>query len=309
MSRRSALICALVLSSLTTSVARRAHAQTEPMTATILRRTAVRVAPSTGSSTIAFVNPGTFEVTEARLQSGFVRLLLKDIDPRRPTSGYGFIAEADVAIDSATTNLVAPRTDTVAKARTEPPAPAPRPTPSKAAEPTVRAAAPPTATPPVSTANAAPVGPAADPVPSLARFLTGTWACRGGTPAGRTLDSEVRFATSLGDRWLQSSHVDVQPGRYSSLALLPLVPADSTPLATVVYDNAGGARRFLLGGWTADSIVLVRDTTERGARRERFTYRRTSPDSYWYAWHVRRDASGPEVLGDSATCSRRPARG
>jgi hypothetical protein len=307
-SRRFALICALVLSSLTATLAQEARAQAEPMTATILRRTAVRVAPAPGASTIAFVNPGTFEVTQTRLQSGFVRLLLNEIDRRRPGSGFGYIAAADVAIDSAVTNQVAARTDTVARPRAEPPAPAPRPTTPRASESTTRPAAPPPSPTPV-TANAAPARPAADAVPPLASFLAGVWACHGGTPAGRTLDSEVRFAPSLGDRWLQSSHVDVAPGRYSSLALLPLAPVDSTPLATVVYDNFGGSRRFLLGGWTSDSVVLVRDTTERGARLERFTYRRVSPDSYWYAWHVRRGTSGPEVLGDSATCSRRPGRG
>jgi hypothetical protein len=117
----------------------------------------------------------------------------------------------------------------------------------------------------------------------------------------------VRFAALLGNRWLESSHVDVPPGPYASLALWPLSPADSSPPATVVYDNFGGARRFLVNGWTADSIVLVRDTTERGARLEQFTYRRVSPNTYWYAWHVRRAAGGPVVLGDSASCTRRPA--
>jgi hypothetical protein len=147
----------------------------------------------------------------------------------------------------------------------------------------------------------------ADSLPPLASFLVGFWECRGGTPSGRTLASEVKFTSLLGKRWLESSHVDVPPAPYSSLALWPVALADSSASATVVYDNFGGARRFLLNGWTPDSVVLVRDTTERGARLETFTYRRVAPDSYWYAWHVRRGASGAPVLGDSATCKRRPS--
>ena len=304
MSRRSTLICTLVLSSLIAPLSREARAQSgEPMTATILRRTAVRVAPDVGASAIAFVNPGTFEVTEARLQSGFVRLLLRQIDPRRPTGGFGFIASTDIAIDSAMTQPTA--ASAAAPVATATPA---RSAPTVAARPPARSPAQPPAAviaPRKDTATVTRAVTASDSVPPLARFLVGVWACRGGTPAGRTLDSEVRFTASLGDRWLQSAHVDVAPGRYSSLAMWPLAPADSEPLTTVVYDNFGGARRFLLDGWTPDSVVLVRDRTERGARVEQFTYRRVSPDSYWYAWHVRRGASGPAVLGDSATCTRR----
>jgi hypothetical protein len=307
MSRRSALLCALVLSSLIVSLSREARAQAEPMTATILRRTAVRIAPEAGASTIAFVNPGTFEVTEARLQSGFVRLLLSQIDPRRPAGGFGFIAAADIAIDSAMTKPVAASMPTPA-AVTAAAAPPARSEPAVVTRPPAVSPAPPAAVtaPRKDTATITRAVATRDSVPPLARFLVGVWSCQGGTPAGRTLTSEVRFVAQLGDRWLQSAHVDVPPGRYSSLALWPLAPADSEPLTTVVYDNSGGARRFLLDGWTPDSVVLVRDRTERGARVEQFTYRRVSPDSYWYAWHVRRGTSGPTVLGDSATCTRRP---
>jgi hypothetical protein len=142
----------------------------------------------------------------------------------------------------------------------------------------------------------------ADSVPSLARFFEGNWHCRGGTPAGRTLDADVTFLVVLNSHWLRSEHVDVPPGRYHSLGLWPLdsVTASGT---TTVYDNFGGARRFF-GGWQADSIVWLRDTTEHDARLERFTYRRTSASTYWYAWHIRPAAGAPMVLGDSATCRR-----
>jgi hypothetical protein len=289
-SRQFAWIAALVLSSLAASIAR---AQATPVTVTILRRTPVRTAPSNVSNTIAFLNPSTFEVTQIRVDGAFIRLLLRQIDRRNPATGYGYIAAVDVAVDSATTAPVTVQTDTQPRARPATVAP------SRPDTAVVKRSEPPP--------SAAPARPSTDSAPPLARYLVGFWTCQGGSPSGRKLASEVRFATQLGNRWLQSSHLDVPPGPYSSLALWPIAPADSAPSATVVYDNFGGARRFLLNGWTADSVVLVRDTTERGARLEQFTYRRVAPDAYWYAWHVRRDASGPMVLGDSATCTRRAA--
>jgi hypothetical protein len=143
-----------------------------------------------------------------------------------------------------------------------------------------------------------------DSVPSLARFLAGSWRCTGGTPSGRVLIADVEFTMTLGDRFIQSGHRDQPPGRYMSLALWP---TDTAPRrqATVVYDNFGGHRRFFADRWSADSIVWVRDTTEEKARMETFTYKRTSPDAYWYAWHVGRPAAAGFVLGDSATCRRK----
>jgi hypothetical protein len=88
------------------------------MTVTILRRTPVRSAAFIGASTIAFLNPSTFEVSQVQVRVGFVRLLLNEIDRRRPASGYGYIAVEDVAIDSATTTTASTRTDTV-PARTD----------------------------------------------------------------------------------------------------------------------------------------------------------------------------------------------
>lgn len=144
----------------------------------------------------------------------------------------------------------------------------------------------------------------ADSVPSLARFLAGNWRCAGGTPSGRVLIADVEFTAVLGDRFIQSGHRDQPPGRYMSLALWPTDTAQRRQ-ATVVYDSFGGHRRFFADRWEADSIVWVRDTTEEQARMETFTYKRTGPDAYWYAWHVRRAADGPFVLGDSATCRRK----
>jgi hypothetical protein len=134
------MICALAFSSLTASIARDARAQSEPMTVTILRRTAVRTAPTRGATTIANVNPSTFEVTQFQVKSGFVRLLLAQIDRRRPSSGYGFIDTVDVAIDSGTTVTVRAQKDTAVRAPTATVA-APRPAPVVPPRPVTVAAA------------------------------------------------------------------------------------------------------------------------------------------------------------------------
>ncbi|HEX7981403.1 MAG TPA: family 16 glycoside hydrolase [Gemmatimonadaceae bacterium] len=128
MSRRFALLCALVLSSFTVSATREARAQGE-VTVTILRRTALRTAPSPSASTVAFLAPSTFAVTQFRVTGDFVRLLLNEIDRKQPPKGVGYIAVADVDIDSgATTNAARPVPDTLAQARPAPAAPSRRET-------------------------------------------------------------------------------------------------------------------------------------------------------------------------------------
>lgn len=103
MSRRFALMLALVLSSLSASITSEAVAQSQPTTVTILRRTAVRTGPSSGTPT--HVNPSTFAVTQFEVRFGFVRLLLAQIDRRSTASGHGYIDTTDVAIDSAVTGI------------------------------------------------------------------------------------------------------------------------------------------------------------------------------------------------------------
>ena len=146
MSQRSALICALVLSSLTVSTTREARAQGET-TITILRRTAVRTAPSTSATTIAFLNPSTFAVTQFRVNGEFVQLLLNQIDRRQSAGSYGYIAKVDVDIDSATTHAARAGADTLVPARPATVAPTRRDTtvpPPAVASPAV---APPTVAP------------------------------------------------------------------------------------------------------------------------------------------------------------------
>lgn len=146
----------------------------------------------------------------------------------------------------------------------------------------------------------------ADSLPPLAAFFVGTWSCRGGTPAGRVMTARVTFTSALDGKWIQSEHMDDPPGKYHSLGVWP-VGASNGQLAMTVYDNFGGARRFVaVAGWAGDSIVWMRDTTgvHPAPRLESFTYKRVAGNAYWYAWHVARTPGGPFVLGDSSTCRR-----
>jgi len=188
-SRRIALISALVLSSFTVSTAREARAQGET-TVTILRRTAVRTAPSPGATTIAFLNPSTFAVTQFRVNGDFVQLLLKQIDRRQSAGAYGYIAKVDVDIDSATTT--AARAATAPPARSRPAAAAPVRRDTVAPSPAV---APPAVAPP-AVASPAVASPAAAP----ARATTsGSYALE--TSDGlRANNVTVEPATHLGKR-------------------------------------------------------------------------------------------------------------
>jgi hypothetical protein len=118
MSRRFFSICALVLCSLAAPVARVAQAQDATVTVTILRRTPVRANPSAVATTIGLLNPSTIGVTQIKLEDGYVRIPLRQIDRRWPARGYGFIDAADVDVDSGATRPVArTRPDSAVRAR------------------------------------------------------------------------------------------------------------------------------------------------------------------------------------------------
>ena len=135
-----------------------------------------------------------------------------------------------------------------------------------------------------------------------AQFFAGEWDCHGAFSSGKPIAAHVSFTPVLGGKWLEYHHRDAAPGSYEVLALWPA--ADTTANRPVVlYDNGGGRRRFLGSGWTTDTVMLVRDSTEPGARPERFTFRATSDSSYWFAWELRRSADS-WVVGDSLSCRR-----
>lgn len=72
----------------------------------------------------------------------------------------------------------------------------------------------------------------------------------------------------------------------------------------MLYDNFGGHRRFLAMASATREITLSRDTTEPGARVERFTFRPRPDGTLWFAWEVQR--GGTWALGDSLSCRHGP---
>jgi hypothetical protein len=117
------------------------------------------------------------------------------------------------------------------------------------------------------------------------------------------MESDVTFRWALDSTWFEEAHDDRPPARYRSIAMWSRNLASDSAIAHV-FDNFGGDRRFL-GHASSDAIEWTRDTTERGARLETFTYRRVDADTYWYAWHVRLVNQVAPVLGDSLTCRRK----
>lgn len=152
--------------------------------------------------------------------------------------------------------------------------------------------------------SARPGGVATDSLPAWAQYLSGRWGCTGAFASGRPLAADVTFAADLGGRWLQYRHTDRAPGQFQAFALWGPLPGASHHLAAVLHDNAGGQRRFQSAGWREDAIVWGRDSTDPGARSERFTYRRTSDSTFWFAWEVRRAPAADWSVGDSLTCRR-----
>lgn len=173
-SRRFTAICALVLSFV---VAREVRAQNDTVLVTVLRPTALKSAPSITARTIVIINPTTFGATRLRVVDGFLRLRVDQIVRTRPSTGQlGYIAIADVDVDSGTTAAppapvatapapavaaVRPRTDTVIAAR---PDAAPAKTTGTAAE---NAGAAPRPGELVVRPNAPPPAPSATDSPDL----------------------------------------------------------------------------------------------------------------------------------------------
>ena len=141
-----------------------------------------------------------------------------------------------------------------------------------------------------------------DSASSWARALSGQWSCAGAFSNGKPLAADVGFTPALGGRWLSYHHQDRAPGRYEATALLGPAFRDSAMVASVIFDNFGGHRRFLPAAASTGEVTLVRDTTEAGARLERFTFRPRPDSTLWFGWEIGR--GGTWLLGDSLSCRR-----
>lgn len=155
----------------------------------------------------------------------------------------------------------------------------------------------------LATALHAQANPAlSDSSSTWARALSGQWSCAGAFANGKPLAADVGFTQSLGGRWLSYHHQDRAPGRYEATALLGPAFRDSAMVATMIFDNFGGHRRFQPSASSSGEITLLRDTTEAGARLERFTFRPRPDGTLWFGWEV--GHGGAWLLGDSLSCRK-----
>ncbi len=143
-------------------------------------------------------------------------------------------------------------------------------------------------------------GVAPDSLRPWARGLIGRWSCAGAFSNGKALAADVEFTSILGGRWLEYHHKDRAPGSYEALAILGPARRDTALEATTLHDIGGGARRFLLSAGDS-GVMLDRDTTQRGARVERFRFVLRGTHALWFAWEI--GAGGRWAIGDSLGCS------
>ena len=135
-----------------------------------------------------------------------------------------------------------------------------------------------------------------------AHALRGTWSCAGAFVSGKPLAADITFSPILRGQWLEYHHLDRPPGQYEATGLWGPALHDSSLGATTLHDNFGGHRRFLAAVSQPGAVTLTRDTTEAGARLERFTFRPRPDGTLWFAWEVQR--GGVWALGDSLSCRR-----
>ena len=148
----------------------------------------------------------------------------------------------------------------------------------------------------------APAAGTSDSLSGWARALQGGWGCAGAFASGKPLAADITFTPVLRTHWVEYHHRDRAPGQYEATALLGPALRDSALVPVVLYDDFGGHRRFRASAAPSGEITLARDSTEAGARVERFTFRPRPDGTLWFGWEVQRD--GTWVLGDSLSCRR-----
>jgi hypothetical protein len=154
-------------------------------------------------------------------------------------------------------------------------------------------------------ATASMPGIAADSTSTWAGFFAGRWSCAGAFANGQPLAADLEFSPVLAGRWLEYHHKDRPPGRYEARALWGPAERDTALATTALFDNFGGRRAFFVRAAHDSGVTLARDTSEPGARAERFRFQPRGAAAFWFAWEVQR--AGAWALGDSLACVRAAA--
>ncbi|PWE16424.1 hypothetical protein DDZ18_13475 [Marinicauda salina] len=140
----------------------------------------------------------------------------------------------------------------------------------------------------------------------MVSFFTGAWSGAGAFADGRPIEADLEIESVLDGRFLRYRHSTRDPLTWDGLWIWGVDPASGDFIANV-FDNRGLAREFESAGWRDDRLVLV--TTYHSASAdartfERFTYEKTSQDSFRMTFERSRD--GIEWrLGDYLDFERR----
>ena len=144
------------------------------------------------------------------------------------------------------------------------------------------------------------VASAADAPMRALDYFQGDWRCEGVFPAsGRTIASEMRYASDLHGAALVKHHDDVAPASYRAIEAWGY-DARNKRYEAALLDNFGGVRRFGSAGWQHD--VLTWTSAADVLPAQRFVYTRLERQRYRVDWEVQREVKG-FVVGDTLTCT------
>lgn len=133
------------------------------------------------------------------------------------------------------------------------------------------------------------------------QFFQGNWHCAGTfVHSGKAIESDEGFALILDGKWLRMQHRDIAPNTFKALQLWGF-DASNKRFAATIFDNFGGARRYVSQGWDNDRWVWT--NANAGNHTDRFVFERHGADSYQMSYQVRRGQT-PWQTGDTLTCHR-----
>ena len=138
----------------------------------------------------------------------------------------------------------------------------------------------------------------------LLAYFTGHWSCQGVFPSnGKQIASEITFAPDLDGAWLTVRHDDLPPNRFHAFEMWGF-DKSARQFISFIYDNFGGARKFVSSGWSDNMLVWAGETPNTTpATLERFVFRRVDPGQFVVNYEVKR-APAEWAIGDTLTCKK-----
>lgn len=138
----------------------------------------------------------------------------------------------------------------------------------------------------------------------LLHFFIGNWSGEGAFANGRKIAADVSFKLALDSSWLTYEHTDQLPGSYKAFSMWG-VDRQSGQFMAYTFDNFGGHRQFVSGGWKDGKIRLTDSEFYPGAGLifEHFIFERLTEKSFKMTYETSND-SFRWSLGDSLVFTR-----